>query len=49
MGYGIDSDSNKGISLSIGGIVTTKYKAIKLYSIHYIDDVSVPIISLILY
>ena len=45
-GYGFDVNSGKGINLTISSIPSS-FNRLKLYSIHYIDDVSVPLIKLI--
>ncbi len=45
-GGGIDVNSNKGVNLSIAS-VDTSFNRLKLYSIHYIDDVSLPVVKLI--
>lgn len=46
VGDNIDEHSGRGFSISISGI-STKYNGIKIYSIHYTSDTSLPIISLI--
>lgn len=46
VGGGIDLNSNKGINLTISNI-DFNFNRIKVYSIHYIDDVSLPVIKLI--
>lgn len=45
-GYGIDVDSTKGCVLEITGIPSVFSRA-KVYSIHYINDTSLPVIRLI--
>lgn len=45
-GYGIDVNSSKGVSVEISDI-PSEFSRLKLYSIHYIDDVSLPVVNLV--
>jgi len=45
-GVGFDVNTNKGINLTISNI-DTSFNKIKIYSIHYLNDVSLPKVSLI--
>jgi hypothetical protein len=45
-GYGFDIDSGKGVNLTITTDDTT-FNRIKVYSIHYLNDTSVPVVSIV--
>ena len=45
-GFGIGVDSGKGINLTISSVPSGFNRAI-VYSIHYIDDVSLPVVSVV--
>jgi len=45
-GYGFDVNSDKGTNITISSI-DSSFSRVKVYSIHYIDDVSLPVIKLI--